>query len=549
MSYQLIDSRVPDNESIIQQLDRLNQVLQSLAVDQSSEHSFYMTSDSQKTFSRFSEDNEDNYLELKVYKGIEEVLQELDRASMIREDFRSVELRNEEYSDDSYLLEVSEDDIELIIRQLHDLKVNNRQKVSISGKVFEFVLNKDKVQLASKQDLIEKLDFNLDEEAKLGYFESFDSFSDSLTGLMQRAYEDQFQISYYCESFKESVVCDRPGPCRERKVLQELEWKIFEVNQIKSNYQSKILTVNEGLKEIYGLRNGVKSKEIKLANQRNLLNKDLQNLKHHKKIIEKIRFESKKFLNLCESFNITPTRPSSRASNTRGSSESHAQIAEEIINIQQEISRLESIQSNSTSSTLQTKIDHLKTRQSNLRTLKVISASAERSNLVASRLRSVNKPNILRDISRSSNMNKENIIKLSPCKNFNNGIEGFESYIKLQESRLVEKEQEINMRESSLNKLLITKESSSEIVKNLMSEQRNLKIIRKNLEKQQKTLENEVYANIIKSENLQKSEQNLIQKISSLSKFIQDQSSIESRLQSFFEVVDKLILDNSRHKD
>lgn len=548
MSYQLIDSRASDSESIIQQLDRLNQVLQSLAVDQSSEHSFYMTSDSQKTFSRFSEDNEETYLEQKVYKGIEEVLQELDRTSMTKEDFRSMELRKENYSDDNYLLEVSVQDIEKIIRQLNDLKVKNNQKVKISGKVFEFVLNKDKIEMVDKVEIIENFDFCVNEE-KFGCFENFNYLNENLMGFMQQAYDEQFQLSYNCESFCGDRVGGRTGFCRERRIMEELEWKIFEINQIRSNYQTKVLMVNEGLKEIYLIRNSVKSKEIKLANQRNLLNKDLQNLKHHKKIIEKIRFESKKFLNLCENLNVTPTRPSSRTSNTRGSSESHVQIAEEMINIQEEITRLESLQSNTTSSILQTKIDHLKTRQSNLRTLKVISASAERSNLVASRLRSVKKPNILQDISKTSNINKENLIKLSPCKNFNNGIEGFESYIKLQESRLIEKEQEINFRESSLNKLLITKESNTEIVQTLISEQRNLKILRKNLEKQQKNLENEVFTNIKKSENLQKSEQSLVQKISSLSKFIQDQSSIESRLQSFFEVVDKLILDNSRYKD
>jgi hypothetical protein len=275
----------------------------------------------------------------------------------------------------------------------------------------------------------------------------------------------------------------------------------------------------------------------------------METLKHHKKIIEKVRNDSKKFLSFIESCNL-PRRPSSRNARLTPSSKENFfsnTHSEEMASIQEEIWKLEELQTSATSEVIQTKIDRLKTRQSNLRTLRAINASAQRSTLAAARLRPGQKTRTLQEvglnIENSSNVDKEN-------KGFSidshNVLEGFETYVKLQESRLIEKEQELNQREANLTKSCLSHSSDRDSVNFLINEQRTLKMLRKNLQRQQKNLENEVFANIKKNEELKTAEKKITEIISGVFRFINEQDFIQNRLQTFFEVVDRVVSEHSR---
>jgi len=287
------------------------------------------------------------------------------------------------------------------------------------------------------------------------------------------------------------------------------------------------------------LKNYFKSKELQLSNKRSLFLKDVENLKQHKKLLETLRGANKKYLQIIKTLSIDP--------NKQLLCDSKNQIESDMLVLQQEISSLEEIQSTDKSGVIQTKIDRLKTKQSNLRTLRVINASTERSNLVAARLRCTSRtqtPNSFKENATGnvSSQNKENMPthRASPEKVYQNSLEGFHSYIKMQENRLIEKEQELNQREALLSQAWLNTNQEADIVQAVRSEQRNIKILRKNLEKRQKNLEAESLLQLVQKQELSKLEKNFSNSVSTISNFIYEQAILETRLQFFFDFLESV---------
>lgn len=532
MSIQLSESSKFEPESLSNQLDRLNQAIQHLGLDQASEKSLYMTTmsfDSYRTFSRLSGGEDEDHCNTQgFYKGLEDFLQELDRATMIREDYRSMELRKAEVKKekDEITVQIGIDELETILKNLQLLaEGKNEIQMEIDGFRFKFVLNMQQVSWVGKENIASCF-----EEETLKY----QIFEKELDQMMHSAYHEEIDLGEIkFLNFKSSQSHLRNQSFKEKEIINLLEWQTFDVSNLKMQFEKKIALISESLKEINDLKNYQKSKEIKLKSQQALFMKDIENLKQHKKLIEKLRTENKKYLQIAKTLSIDPSKQIINDAKT--------QIEKDMQSLQQEIFRLEEIQNSGDSGVIQTKIDRLKTKQSNLRTLRVINASTERSNLIASRLKysqQTQSPNCL----NNSVINKENLPYQgrSPAKVSQNSLEDFHSYIKMQENRLVEKEQELNQRESLISQAWLASSQNVDIAQAVRTEQRNLKILRKNLEKQQKHLEAEAFLQLKKTQELVQLEKNFSKSVSTISKFISEQSTLESHLQFFFEFLDRI---------
>lgn len=535
MSIQLSESSKFEPESLSNQLDRLNQAIQHLGLDQASEKSLYMTTmsfDSYRTFSRLSGgDDDDHYYTQGIYKGLEDFLQELDRITMVREDYRSMELRKAETKQEvreEIVVQIGLDELETIVGNLQMLgEGKNEIQMQIDGKRFKFVLNMQQVLWATKENIASGF-----EEETLKY----QMFEKDFDQMMNSAFQEEFDLEEIkFPSLNSSQSYTRNQSYKEKQITNLLEWQTFDVSNLKTQFQNKIALVSENLKDISDLRNYLRSKEMKLRSQQALFMKDIENLKQHKKLIEKLRTENKKYLQIAKNLSIDPSKPII--------TDTKSQIEKDMQVLQQEIYRLEEIQNTDSTEVIQTKIDRLKTKQSNLRTLRVINASTERSNLIASRLKysqQTQSPNCLKSV--NSAVNKENLPyhSRSQAKFSQNSLEDFHSYIKMQENRLVEKEQELNQRESLISQAWLANSQSADIAQAVRNEQRNLKILRKNLEKQQKHIEAEALLQLQKAQELVHLESDFSKSVSTISKFISEQTALESHLQFFFEFLDRI---------
>lgn len=534
MSIQLAESSKFESETLSQQVDRLSQAIQHLGLDQASDKSLYLTSmsfDSYRTFSRLSEENDENLYAQGIYKSLEEFLLELDRTCMCKEDFRSMELRKAAvHSEDQaeIVVQVGLDELELIKMDLK-LLGNGKSEIQMQadGKKIKFILNKQQLVWENKKSISSSLEQVSEIENQL--------FKQDLNEMMNSAFTEEFYFEKKNTfDIGSSYSAVKTKNLKENKLMSNLEWQAFEISNLKSDYLAKIALVSDNLRDINNLRNSLKSKELQLFNKRALFLKDIENLEQHKKLLETLRGANRKYLQIIKTLSGDP--------NKQLLCDSKNQIERDMLILEQEISSLEEIQSTDKSGVTQTKIDRLKTKQSNLRTLRVINASTERSNLVAARLKCTSRTQTPNSLKESVNCNtftknKENIPvhRASSEKVSQNSLESFHSYIKMQENRLIEKEQELNQREALLSQAWLNTNQDSDIVQAVRTEQRNLKILRKNLEKRQKNLEAESLLQLAKVQEYSKLERNFSNSVSTIAKFIDEQAVLETRLQFFFD--------------
>ena len=218
----------------------------------------------------------------------------------------------------------------------------------------------------------------------------------------------------------------------------------------------------------------------------------------------------------------------------------------EISVIQQEIKALENILLTDTtnSESIQTKIDRLKTKQSSLKSKRVINASLERSNSLTSKINffeKERKKSLLtqeKPVSETSVLltsNKINILNSKPPIKSKiekkDSSDDFEKFLKLKENRLVEKEEELNKRESMVLSQLSKAPDNISLVSFVQNEQRNLRILRNDLEKRQKNLEQEVLGNARKFSETKAKEREVLNAIESFDVFLYQKKHLESRLQ------------------
>ena len=107
----------------------------------------------------------------------------------------------------------------------------------------------------------------------------------------------------------------------------------------------------------------------------------------------------------------------------------------------------------------------------------------------------------------------------------------FEKFLKLKENRLVEKEEELNKRESMVLSQLSKAPDNISLVSFVQNEQRNLRILRNDLEKRQKNLEQEVLGNARKFSETKAKEREVLNAIESFDVFLYQKKHLESRLQ------------------
>ncbi|OMJ82065.1 hypothetical protein SteCoe_17337 [Stentor coeruleus] len=588
-------SNKDSSESISHQLDRLNQVIQSLAYEHTSpDVSRFLYSPSIESLQGFSkvsgDENEEEVYSESIYKNIEDFLLELDRASMIREDFRSMEIRRmqksvaEEIVESSIEIDLMQEELIDFIKILEKLRDDNRKSISdlsinLGNHNINFTIRKNNLMDIHKDYLANSF-FETFSLSKLEFpYTSYPQNSqddpiEKLVKSMQNAYNEQFSPCHIkslnqdfisIQDYKKQIAgCFMKQ--EQQKIIENLEWQSLEMMSLKDQYHQKLNKLIASEAELFNIKNSLKNEEYRIYTQKMLLAKDVENLFQQKRILEKLRDDNKKRLEaiktLISEFTFVPEE------NKNINSQKKTEIECEMNRLQNEIDQLEQgldVKTDKTES-LQMRIDRLKTQQSYLKTLRVMNASAERSTIFASRVKGAESRRAfaLQELSRNNSTNtinsqrtSRNSIAPQPQRsllpqisinkeNQTTSLEGYQIYIKTQESRLIEREQELNKRETMLTKSFGDCSSKENLIQTIQNEQRNLKILRKDLEKRQKILENDILTNANKTSELSIKEKEFSKVVSIVTGFIKEQNIIENRLQMLFEFLDCVAVDFSR---
>ncbi|OMJ92033.1 hypothetical protein SteCoe_5235 [Stentor coeruleus] len=588
-------SNKEDSESISHQLDRLNQVIQSLTYDHTSpDASRFLYSPSIESLQGFSkvsgDENEEELYSENMYKNIEDFLLELDRASMVREDFRSMEIRRiqrsipEEVLENLIEIDITQEELIEFIKILEKLrdenfKSINSQSVDLGSHKIAFKIRKNNMMNIDKDFIANSFFqyFSLPKLELLNISYPQNPQEDSIERLvkdMQNAYNEQFSPCHL-KSLDQNFILVQGNKKQitgcfmkqeQQKILDSLEWQSFELMSLKDQYQQKLNKLIASETELFNIKNSLKNEELRIQTQKMLLVKDVENLFQQKRILEKLRDDNKKCLEtikcLISEFTFIPEEDKSI------SPQKKSEIDCEMDRLQNEIDQLEQgldLKTDKTES-LQMRIDRLKTQQSHLKTLRVMNASAERSTIFASRVKGVESRRAfaLQELSRNNSTNtinsqrtSRNSIASQPQRsllpqipinkeNQTTSLEGYQIYIKTQETRLIEREQELNKREMMLTKSFGDCSSKENLIQAIQNEQRNLKILRKDLEKRQKMLENDILINANKASEFHAKEKEFSKVVAIVTGFIKEQNLLENRLQMLFDFFDCVAVDFSR---
>lgn len=588
-------SNKEDSESISHQLDRLNQVIHSLAYEHTSpDASRFLYSPSIESLQGFSkvsgDENDEEVYSENIYKNIEDFLLELDRASMVREDFRSMEIRRiqrsapEEISQNSIEIDITQEELIDFIKSLKKLRDDNRKSISdlsldLGSHNINFTIRKNNLMSIQKNYIANSF-FQAFPIPKLELpntsFPEYpqDDAIEKLVKNMQNSYNEQFSPCHIkpldqnlvsVQDYKKQIAgCFMKQ--EQQKILESLEWQSLELMSLKDQYQQKLNKLIASETELFSIKNSLKNEEYRIQTQKILLAKDVENLFQQKRILEKLRDDNKKRLGaiktLISEFTFIPEEDKNI------SPQKKTEIDCEMDRLQNEIDQLEhglDLQTDKTES-LQMRIDRLKTQQSHLKTLRVMNASAERSTIFASRVKGAESRRAfaLQELSRNNSTNtinsqrtsrnsiapqpQRNLLSQIPINKENQAtsLEGYQIYIKTQESRLIEREQELNKREMMLTKSFGDYSSKENLIQTIQNEQRNLKILRKDLEKRQKILENDILSNTNKTSELHTKEKEFSKVVAIVTTFIKEQNFLENRLQMLFEFLECVAVDFSR---
>jgi len=137
------DSCPQDKEMISAQIDRLNSVIQNLTIENFSPGiSNYIYSSSIDSFNDFSKRSLEYYDDENIYKSIENTLVELDRALMVTEDFRTMEVRRFEKTqfEENLNVEVSLQEVVELVNELKGLVADgfSEKLVQIGSRAVKF---------------------------------------------------------------------------------------------------------------------------------------------------------------------------------------------------------------------------------------------------------------------------------------------------------------------------------------------------------------------------------------------------------------------------
>lgn len=584
VSHLSIDSLTSEKESLSHQLDRLNKVIQGITSDQLSPGPPHcLASPSQDSYFDFSKisyyENEDFNAEF--LNQIEKYATDLDRLSMVQEDFRSHEVReNQEFRE--IVIEITRCEIEemkMELEKIRSLGDRDSGKIIVGGKRLRFVVRANEKNYPGK-DLIQQNLFMKEGKDKMTN-KDFQEFQSELEMYMQVSFNEslqfpcgtsevvQFSRSTYTEIHKSTE-----RALEHQQLINKLEWQCSEISMIKEQYQQKIVKLQEYEKIIMEKKVEIKNEDSKLQTQKLIIAKDQEIIQQQKKIIEQVREDNRKKSEIVKNtlsevrknanFIIKPISSSAKPLEKKKSEEAivlkprrnehKGEIDLEIQVVQQEIQNLEFLLQNGpkNSESIQTKIDRLKTKHSNLKSKRVITASLERSNSVSSKISFFERERTFTSTNSKSSFdsqilsssNKINVLNSkkppiqSPIKTPEkaDGQCEFQKYLKLRENRLSEKDDELTKRENMLMSNLGKNSDGIGLVNVLQTEQRNLKILRNDLEKRQRNLEQEVLAYARRCSEMKAKEREVMNTIESFDAFVYQKKHLENRLQFLLSV-------------
>ena len=576
-----IESHLNEAESVYSQLDRLNQVIQNIAIDQLSpelsRHILSPSLESHNGTSRFSYYQDEESCD--VYLNTEICLLEIDRLSMIREDFRAFNQREHEKLrvSDGIFVELTHTELRETCNNINRIQTSKSKEnvLNLGNKKVRIAIIKDDQEHFENKNLIKHqfeqisneldktvtdwkndefykyLENDIEKHMALGYLESFDNYKNSPSLPSSLSFPLQSDVHKLNSQKIET-----------QKLIQKLEWQSTEVLMLKDQYHKKIQKLTEHEKFLSEKSLEIQSEENKIKTQKILMAKDAEILSKEKKIIEQTQEDNRKkqeiikntLEELSKNANVI-LKPTNSQTLLKKTSEERIVLKPrrnenkfdvEISVIQQEIKALENILLTDTtnSESIQTKIDRLKTKQSSLKSKRVINASLERSNSLTSKINffeKERKKSLLtqeKPVSETSVLltsNKINILNSKPPIKSKiekkDSSDDFEKFLKLKENRLVEKEEELNKRESMVLSQLSKAPDNISLVSFVQNEQRNLRILRNDLEKRQKNLEQEVLGNARKFSETKAKEREVLNAIESFDVFLYQKKHLESRLQ------------------
>lgn len=361
------DSCAQDKELICAQIDRLNSVIQNLAFESFSPGiSNYIYTSSIDSFNDFSKRSLEYYEDENIYKSIENTLVELDRALMVTEDFRTMEVRRFEKTqfEENLNIEVSLQEVVELVDELKEIVADglSQKKVQIGSRAVKLSIREEDFEV-DKRIIGEFLARPVENYQTTGK----NKFDLDLEECMKKAFDELILTGktniLNSNNFVSQADCAKvlTQKSQQQRLIEKLEWQCFEFKFAKSQLEKKFKKIPENYKKG---QNATENPSNPTKPQETLV------------------------------FIPFPTKPSFLIS--QKSSENRPPIADHKVEtetemkiLQNEIAKLEYQlkKDKQNGESIQLKIDRLKTQQSKLKTLKVMKESVERSNSFASRLK------------------------------------------------------------------------------------------------------------------------------------------------------------------
>lgn len=559
-----------DEESISSQIDRLNQVIQNLT-NQRLSPSSRLKSSRAPSIDSFLDSGK---ISIEESESDEEVFNFYDRKNMQIEDFLSHEQRNYEkvLNNSKIILELNQEQLVKLCEDLGGIRDNfdlTTDRIVNTGNKQLILVLKDRNCALPHKDYIPLL-FNSNKKHSQTYHNDNNLDLDSL---MSKSYSDSFPLSIQtlipspsfistCEQTLNKVNNDKL-----QRNISKLQWQISEVAQLKANFSYKLLTLTTWEKNLTQRQNEIYIQEQKILNEKFCLEKDLEILNQQRKgllmtfeennkkqeIIKKTLQGLKtqknfgnieKSLEKKQSFEAIIVKPR-RA-------EQKSEIDNEISELEKEINYLESEKNSFQSELIQTKVDRLKTKLSSLKSKRVINASIERSNsvnklhmfdreklnkspILVSGSSLKNNPLISSSGFNASKEKKENHEK--DKKSFGTNEE-IQQYLKLRENRLNEREEELSKRENMIVNNLGKLQDNLGLVSIVQNEHRNLKILRNDLEKRQKSMEQQVLAFSRKCSEMKVKEKEIVENNERVEEFLRQKKQVETQMEFLISLLE-----------
>jgi chromosome segregation ATPase len=341
-------------------------------------------------------------------------------------------------------------------------------------------------------------------------------------------------------------------------LIDKLNWEITELCFLKENYSNKIQSLNDWEKHLRDKQTDLSIQETQITSKKALMEKDLELLSHQRKNLHQEFQENrrkqeilKKTLQDMQSTSsfFKPERLEKK-SIIEGiilkprRSEPTSELDNEISSLEKEINSLESSEfcHSPRSDQIKTRLDRLKTKLSSLKSKRVINASLERSNS-ANKLHlfdlETKKLSHSRSSFRGEPLNSSSVFNSNKGKKENSpkktektmgSTEELQKYLKLRENRLNEKEEDLSKRENFIFNNLGKLQDNIGLVSIVQNEHRNLKILRNDLEKRQKCLEQQVFNYSRKFSEVKAREKEILASVEKFECFLKQKKQIEDQL-------------------